>query len=87
VGTGYAQHRESAVTLGGILNKQQGENPAVQYSCRPGRVGSQPWRVQVNGRRADRLQYCRSAYHALRRGICQEFKTKVFTGELFLEVL
>ena len=26
VGTGYAQHRESAVTLGGILNKQQGEN-------------------------------------------------------------
>lgn len=26
VGTGYVRHRESAVTLGGVLNKQQGEN-------------------------------------------------------------
>ncbi|MGI6572612.1 MAG: putative porin [Fermentimonas sp.] len=26
VGTGYVQHRESAVILGGVLNKQQGEN-------------------------------------------------------------
>lgn len=26
IGPGYAQHRESAVTIGGVLNKQQGEN-------------------------------------------------------------
>lgn len=26
IGTGYRQHRESAVTLGGVLNKQQGDN-------------------------------------------------------------
>lgn len=40
VGPGYGQHRESAVTLGGILNKRQGENLLFNIRADVGVLGS-----------------------------------------------
>ena len=48
-GLGYVSHRESAVTLGGVLNKQQGENLLFNLRADLGVLGANLGEIRVMG--------------------------------------